>query len=122
MNRLGLSRKRIAALVRVPPAAVGYHLVIARRQDPGLEAEHRAAAGTVPVPYLSARDLARMGKVIAWVLAECPLPDGRSADRSAGRWRDGCPGAGAKRPQGPWTRPTAKGSPGRPGGPKTTGR
>jgi hypothetical protein len=40
MYRLGLSRQRIAALVSVPPAAVGYHLVIARRQDPGLEAEH----------------------------------------------------------------------------------
>lgn len=33
MYRLGLSRKRIAELVRVHPALVGYHLVIARRQD-----------------------------------------------------------------------------------------
>ena len=45
MYRPGPSRKRIAALVRVPPAAGGYHPVIARRQDPGLEAEHHAAAG-----------------------------------------------------------------------------
>jgi hypothetical protein len=51
MYRLGLSRKRIAALVRVPPAAVGYHLGIARRQDPGLEAEHQAAAGAIPATY-----------------------------------------------------------------------
>ncbi|MET1156218.1 hypothetical protein [Arthrobacter sp.] len=29
--RLGLSRARIAALVRVPPAAIGHHLAIARR-------------------------------------------------------------------------------------------
>jgi hypothetical protein len=45
MYRLGLSRQRIAALVRAEPATVGYHLVIARRQDPELEAEHQAAAG-----------------------------------------------------------------------------
>ncbi|WP_248761234.1 helicase associated domain-containing protein [Pseudarthrobacter sp. SSS035] len=51
MYRSGLSRARIAALVRVPPAAIGYHLVIARRQDPGLESEHRAAAGTLHPTY-----------------------------------------------------------------------
>ena len=50
MYRLGLSRKRIAALVRAEPATVGYHLAIARRQDPGLEADHQAAAGTEPAP------------------------------------------------------------------------
>ena len=50
MYRLGLSRQRIAALVRVPAAAVGYHLAIARRQDPGLEAEHQAAAAPSPYP------------------------------------------------------------------------
>lgn len=90
MYRLGLSRKRIAALVRVPPAAVGYHLVIARRQDPGLEAEHQAAVGAVPYP--SATDLARMAEVIAWVSAEGRLPDGRSGDqgeRWMARWLSG---------------------------------
>lgn len=92
MYRLGLSRQRIAALVRVPPAAVGYHLVIARRHDPGLEAEHQAAAGAVPVPYPSPTDLARMEEVIAWVSAEGRLPDGRSGDqgeRSMARWLSG---------------------------------
>jgi hypothetical protein len=74
MYRLGLSRARIAALVRVPPAAVGYHLVIARRQDPGLEAEHQAAAGAAPVPCPSPGDLARMEEVTAWILAEGRLP------------------------------------------------
>jgi hypothetical protein len=89
MYRLGLSRQRIAALVRVPPAAVGYHLVIARRQDPGLEPEHQAAAGAVPVPRPSPTDLARMEEVIAWVSEEGRLPDGRSGDRgerSMARW------------------------------------
>jgi hypothetical protein len=92
MYRLGLSRQRIAALVRAEPAAVGYHLVIARRQDPGLEAEHQAAAGAVPVPHPSPTDLARMDELIAWVTAEGRLPNGRSADRcerSMARWLSG---------------------------------
>ncbi|WP_223980363.1 helicase associated domain-containing protein [Arthrobacter sp. NicSoilB8] len=89
MYRLWLSRKRIAELVRVPPAAVGYHLVIARRQEPGLEAEHQAAAGAVPVPYPSPKDLDRMDEIVAGVSAEGRLPDGRSRDRgerSMARW------------------------------------
>jgi hypothetical protein len=89
MYRLGLSRKRIAALVRIPPAAVGYHLAIAHRRDPGLEAEHRAAAGPAAVPCPSPRDLARLDEIVAWVLAEDRLPNGRSGDRrerSMARW------------------------------------
>ncbi|KUM37473.1 helicase-associated protein [Arthrobacter sp. EPSL27] len=89
MYRLGLSRKRIAELVRAEPAAVGYHLVIARCQDPGLEAEHQAAAGAVPTPYPSPADLSRMEEVVAWALVEGRLPDGRSSDRderSMARW------------------------------------
>jgi len=50
MYRLGLSRKRIAELVPAEPASVGYHLVIARRQDPGLEAAHLTAAGSKRSP------------------------------------------------------------------------
>jgi hypothetical protein len=89
MYRLGLSRARIAALVRVPPAAVGYHLAIARRQDPGLEADHQAAAGAAPSPCPSPRDLARMEEVITWVTAAGRQPEGRSGDRgerSMARW------------------------------------
>jgi hypothetical protein len=92
MYRLGLSRQRIAALVRAAPATVGYHLAIARRQDPGLEAEHQATAGAAPVPYPSPADLARMDELIAWVKAEGRLPDGRSDDRderSMARWLSG---------------------------------
>jgi hypothetical protein len=81
MYRLGLSRQRIAALVRAGPATVGYHLVIARRQDPGLEAEHHAA-GAAPVPHPSPTDLARMDELIAWVKAEGRLPRDRSGQRS----------------------------------------
>jgi hypothetical protein len=89
MYRLGLSRRRIAALVRAEPAAVGYHLAIARRQDPGLEVEHQAAAGAAPVPTPSPKDLARMDGIIAWALAQGRLPIGRSAhrdERSMARW------------------------------------
>ena len=87
MYRLGLSRKRIAELVRAEPATVGYHLVIARRRDPELEAAHLTAAGTKsrrpPV------NLARMEEIISWVTAEGRLPRDRSDDkgeRSIARW------------------------------------
>jgi hypothetical protein len=87
MYRLGLSRKRIAALVRVPPAVVGYHLAIARRRDPGLDAEYQAAAGTSSTP--SPSNIARMEAVIAWISAEGRLPRDRSEhkdERSMARW------------------------------------
>jgi hypothetical protein len=89
MYRLGLSRQRIAALVRAEPATVGYHLVIARRQDPGLEAEHHAAAGAAPVPYPSPTDLARMDEVLTWIRSVGRLPRDRSEhqeERSMARW------------------------------------
>ena len=122
MYRLGLSRQRIAAIVRAEPATVGYHLVIARRQDPGLEAEHLAAAGATPVPYPSPADLAHMDELIAWVKAEGRLPWTVPATEGKGRWRGGCPGAGAKRPRGPWTRPTVTVWPKSPDGWETAGK
>ncbi|WLQ05061.1 helicase associated domain-containing protein [Arthrobacter oryzae] len=87
MYRLGLSRKRIAELVRAEPASVGYHLVIARRQDPGLEAAHLTAVGTKP--RRSPVNLARMEEIIAWISAERRFPRDRSEDkgeRSMARW------------------------------------
>ena len=89
MYRLGLSRQRIAELVRAEPATVGYHLVIARRRDPELEAEHQTAADAAPVPHPSVRGLARMEEVITWISAEGRLPRDRSKDkgeRSVARW------------------------------------
>jgi hypothetical protein len=73
--------------VRVHPALVGYHLVIARRQDPGLEAAHQAAASAKTGP--SPTDLARMDEIIARITAEDRLPRDRSEDkgeRSMARW------------------------------------
>ncbi|WP_400160554.1 helicase associated domain-containing protein [Arthrobacter sp. BPSS-3] len=85
MYRHGLSRKRIAALVRAAPATVGYHLAVGRRQDPGLEAAHRAAAGTA----LSPAATARMEEIIAWTSAQGRFPRSSSQDlgeRSMGAW------------------------------------
>ena len=76
--RLGLSRQRIAELVRVHPAVVGYHLVIGRRRDPGFEAANLA---TVARTGPAARSLARMEEVIAWITAEGRLPRGHSENR-----------------------------------------
>ncbi|GGH99364.1 helicase associated domain-containing protein [Arthrobacter liuii] len=84
MYRLGLGRDRIAALVRTPPATVDYHLRVARRQDPQLQAAHRAA-GAAP----SVAAVARMEEVIAWVTGAGRLSRGRSddqAERSMEAW------------------------------------
>ena len=89
MYRLGLSRQRIAALVRAEPATVGYHLLIARRQDPGLEAEHHAAAGAAQTAGPSPTDLARMDGLIAWVSAEGRLPVTAPVTGANGRWPGG---------------------------------
>jgi len=87
MYRLGLSRKRIAELVGAQPATVGYHLVIARRLDPELEAAHLAATRTGTSPSPAA--LARMEQIIVWITAEHRFPSDRSEDkeeRSMARW------------------------------------
>lgn len=75
MYRLGLSRKRIADLVSAEAASVGYHLVIARRRDPELEAAHLAAASTKAGPPA---ELGRMDEIIAWVKANGRHPRERS--------------------------------------------
>ena len=85
MYRLGLSRKRIAYLVGAEPATVGYHLVIARRQDARLEAEH--LAGTKR--SLPRAGLALTEKIISWVTDEGRFPRDRSEDkreRALARW------------------------------------
>lgn len=97
MYRLGLSRKRIAALVGAEPSTVGYHLVIARRGDPDLEAAHLAAAGSGHAPSSAA--LARMGEVIAWVVSEGRFPRDSSkekCERSMSRWLSDRRHAGAR--------------------------
>lgn len=48
MYRKGLTRKIIAELVRVEFSTVAHHLAIAKALDPGLRAQHRAAAESIP--------------------------------------------------------------------------
>ncbi|MDQ1058451.1 hypothetical protein QFZ23_002352 [Arthrobacter globiformis] len=66
MYRKGLSRDQIARLVRAARSTVGYHLKIARKLEPGLEAEHAATAGTKPAPA-TPQGLERMHQLVSWV-------------------------------------------------------
>ena len=87
MYRLGLSRRRIAALVGAEPATVGYHLVVARRRDPSLGVAHLAAAGSGHAPSPAA--LARLEEIISWVESEGRLPrdsSNETHERSMARW------------------------------------
>jgi hypothetical protein len=67
MYRRGLSRGRIADLVRAPARTVAYHLAAARAEDPGLEDEHAAAAGTGGSATLTSKGRERMDQLIALV-------------------------------------------------------
>jgi hypothetical protein len=66
MYRKGLGRDRISVLVEAPLSTVGYHLTIARANDPGLELDHQAAAGAKPA-RVAAQGLERMRQLIALV-------------------------------------------------------
>ena len=67
LYRTGLSRKKIAELDGAPPSTVGYHLSVARSADPGLKAEHDAAAGKKPAPQQVPHGMRRMHEVIGFV-------------------------------------------------------
>lgn len=121
MYRHGLSRKRIAALVCTAPATVGYHLGIARRQDPGLKAAHQAAAGTA----LSPDATTRMEEITGRISAEGPRDGSPAATPKTSqndRWQGGSRSAGAKQPPAGFTRPTGKVSPGYPAGTAMAGQ
>lgn len=66
MYRGGLSRARIADLVRAPASTVGYHLRIAAAADPGLRRAHEAAAATRKT-MVTAPGLERMQQLVALV-------------------------------------------------------
>jgi hypothetical protein len=120
MYRLGLSRKRIAELVRAEPATVGYHLVIARRRDPELEAAHLTAAGTNSSP--SPASLARMDEIITWISAEHRFPRDRSEDKGEQSMAGGSRTDATKQPEAGFIRPTVTASHESPGGPGTSGQ
>jgi hypothetical protein len=88
MYRRGLTRARIAGLVKIPASTVAYHLTVARGQDPGLQAAHDAAAGEPPA-RVTGRTMERMNDLIAMVQAEGKYPSSRAgsaAERSLASW------------------------------------
>jgi Helicase associated domain len=88
MYRKGLSRARIAGLVKVPASTVAYHLSVARRKDPGLRAAHDEAAGEPPA-RVTGRTVTRMNDLVAMVQAEGRYPSskaGSAAERSLAAW------------------------------------
>ncbi|MFJ5696622.1 helicase associated domain-containing protein [Arthrobacter sp. NPDC093139] len=65
MYRAGLTRARIAELVRAPASTVAYHLRIATAADPGLRPAHEAAAARKTM--VTAPGLERMQQLVALV-------------------------------------------------------
>jgi hypothetical protein len=65
MCRAGLTRARIAQLVRAPASTVGYHLRIAAAADAGLRRAHEAAAARKTM--VTAQGLERMEQLVALV-------------------------------------------------------
>jgi hypothetical protein len=88
MYRKGMTRARIAGLVKASASTVAYHLTVARGQDPGLQAAHDAAAGKPPA-RVTGRTVTRMNDLIAMVRAEGRYPSskaGSAAERSLASW------------------------------------
>ena len=65
MYRAGLTRARIAELVRAPASTVGYYLRIAVAADPGLRTAHGAAAARKTM--VMAQGLERMQQLVTLV-------------------------------------------------------
>lgn len=80
MYRRGLGRGQIAEQSGALARTVGYHLSVARKLQPGLEAEHHAAAARKP-RRVTGRGLERMSQLIALVQAGGQYPSTKSVDR-----------------------------------------
>jgi hypothetical protein len=88
MYRKGLTRDRIAALVEAAPSTVNYHLRIARTLEPGLEADHEAAAGIKPA-HATDQGLARVQQLVAMVRETGRYPSRHSpseTERTLAAW------------------------------------
>jgi hypothetical protein len=88
MYRRGLGRRQIAELVKAAPATVGYHLGIARKADPGLQAEHQAAAGRKP-SKVTLHGMERMQQLVTFVQETGRYPSrhsGSESERTLGAW------------------------------------
>ena len=80
MYRRGLTRGQIADLTRAAPATVGYHLGLARTQDPGLQSEHETAARNPA--RLTAHGAERIQQLVAFVQETGGYPSRSSDDVS----------------------------------------
>ncbi|KRE67735.1 hypothetical protein ASG92_13945 [Arthrobacter sp. Soil736] len=79
MYRRGLSRGHIADLTGAAPATVGYHLGLARTQDPGMQSEHDAAARK---PAVTGQGRERLQQLVAFVQDTGRYPARGSVDVS----------------------------------------
>lgn len=98
MYRKGLIRGHIADLTGTAPATIGYHLGLARTQDPGLQNEHETAARK---PAATGQGRERLGQLVAFVQDTGRYPARRSDDVSeltVRPWR--CCRAGGAHPAG----------------------
>src|SRR5688572_9217549 len=85
MYRKGLSRKEIAQLAKVGFSAVAYHLAGTKALDPGLRAEHRAAAAMIP----PTPGIKRLYQLLAMVEATGRFPSRDAedpAERELAQW------------------------------------
>jgi hypothetical protein len=82
MYRAGLSRARIAELVRVPAPTVGYHLRLAAAKEPGLRDAHKAAAARKTT--VTTRGVERMQQLVTLVQDTGRYPS-RTADSTSER-------------------------------------
>jgi hypothetical protein len=64
MYRKGLNRGQIANLTGAAPATIGYHLGLARTQDPNLQNEHDVAARK---PGVTGQGRERLQQLVAFV-------------------------------------------------------
>jgi Helicase associated domain len=79
MYRKGLSRRQIADLTGAAPATVGYHLGLARTQDPGLQNEHDTAARR---PAVTGQGRERLQQLVSFVQETGRYPSRSSDDVS----------------------------------------
>lgn len=81
MYRHGLGRRQIAELVEAASATVGYHLGVARRIDPGLQAEHEAAAAGRH-SRVTTQGVERMRQLVTFVQETGRYPSRHSGSQS----------------------------------------
>lgn len=80
MYRRGLSRGKIAELTGAPLRTVGYHLAVARKLQPGLQAEHEEAARKKP-RQVTGQGMKRMAQLIATVQESGRYPSPEAEDK-----------------------------------------